>query len=190
MYQVDYVNKNSIGGMLEKLKQYHPLTYYHSKRVAELSVKIGKRLNISGNKLKNLYTGAVLHDLGKLVVSTDILDKNGKLTNEEWMEIKKHPIEGYKLVHVLGSNDVIPRIILLHHERCNGNGYPFGLCASDIPVKAQIVAVADSFDAMTQARPYNQPDSPDVAAQKILEGKYDLYDPMVVDAFMEVYRGM
>jgi putative nucleotidyltransferase with HDIG domain len=164
-----------------------PWTRGHSERVAEISVILGRKLGLDKKDLRLLEIGALLHDIGKLGVPQSIIDKPGKLTEEEFEIVKKHPEIGYKILEPIKElSDVLP-IVLYHHEKCNGSGYPKGLKCNEIPLLAKIVAVADVVEAMTAERPYKKSHSLDYVINYILEnsGENKLFDRDVVRALYE-----
>lgn len=158
-------------------------------RVLANALKIGERLHLNYESLEKLTLAAMLHDIGKVKIPANILNKPGKLTNKEYDIVKKHPFYGFEMIHKL-ANPSIANIILQHHERLDGSGYPYGLYENQILIEAKIIAISDSFDAMTEDRVYRKGSPPHVAFQEIesLSGVY--YDNEVVEAFGEVlYEG-
>ena len=129
-------------------------TYGHADRVARLSVEIGKSLNLSDDELEQLEYAGILHDIGKIGVRDEILNKPGRYTPDEYEEMKRHPVIGARIVSGIESLDVVSLWIRHHHERFDGTGYPDGLRGEDIPLGSRILAVADAFDAMLYDRPY------------------------------------
>lgn len=158
----------------------------HSDRVSEYSVLIGKRLGLPNSEIENLRLGGLLHDIGKIGISDSILTKNGKLTDEEYAEIKKHPVIGKNILsNAEIFQDILP-IVLYHHERVDGKGYPYGLRDKDIPFLARIVSVADAFDAMTSKRSYRD-ELPIPFVKEELKSKTGTqFDPVVSMAFLDV----
>jgi putative two-component system response regulator len=159
----------------------------HVERVMNYAVAVAGQLGWSGEQIHFLRIGCILHDVGKINIPESVLNKKGPLTESEWVEMKRHPASGADLVkdiHYLAP--AIP-VILYHHERWNGKGYPQGLAGEDIPLSARIIAVADSFDAMTTLRPYRGVLSPEQSRQEILNGSSSQYDPAVVEAFMRAW---
>jgi putative nucleotidyltransferase with HDIG domain len=154
----------------------------HSDKVAEISVVLGKQLGLAEEELRVLEIGALLHDIGKLGIPRKLLDKNGKLTPKEYEEIKKHPEIGYKILKPVKELSRVLPIVLYHHERCNGSGYPKGLHCEDIPFLSRIVAVADVVEAMTADRPYEKGYPFDYVLSYLVEnsGKDKLFDEEVV----------
>ena len=143
-----------IGALATALDARDPYTAGHSQRVADLSVAIGRQMQLSDADLETLRLGALLHDIGKIGVSDAILRKPGKLTADEFEQIKLHPTLGARILKPLRFLDAQLAVVELHHERPDGRGYPHGLKGVEIPLFARIVHVADAFDAMTSARAY------------------------------------
>jgi len=143
-----------IGALATALDARDPYTAGHSQRVADLAVAIGRQMQLSEPELETLRLGALLHDIGKIGVSDAILRKPGKLTPEEFEQIKLHPTLGARILKPLRFLDAQLAVVELHHERPDGRGYPHGLKGDQIPLFARIVHVADAFDAMTSARAY------------------------------------
>ena len=143
-----------IGALATALDARDPYTAGHSQRVADLSVAIGRQMQLSDADLETLRLGALLHDIGKIGVSDAVLRKPTKLTADEFEQIKLHPTLGARILKPLRFLDAQLAIVELHHERPDGRGYPHGLKGDEIPMFARIVHVADAFDAMTSARAY------------------------------------
>jgi putative two-component system response regulator len=165
-----------------------PYTRGHVERVMNYALAIAEQLGWNPEEITYLRFGSILHDVGKISIQESILHKKGSLNAEEWVEMKKHPVLGAELikeVHFLSP--AIP-VILYHHERWNGGGYPFGLAEEAIPMGARIAAVADSFDAMTTTRPYRGVLSPDEARAEIEACSGRDYDPVVVKAFQRALQ--
>lgn len=159
----------------------------HCRRIRDLSVQIGRRLHLDPVQQFHLFHGSYLHDLGKLAVPDSILNKPGRLTEEEWRTMKQHPVTGSRMLantSVAGA----ARILEQHHERLDGSGYPQGLAGDQICIEAQIVAVVDSFDAMTSDRVYRRGMGWKSALAELEEGAGRLYNPQVVEALAEVLR--
>ncbi|NSW77388.1 MAG: HD-GYP domain-containing protein, partial [Candidatus Atribacteria bacterium] len=133
-----------------------PYTRGHSSRVAQLSLWIAEEMNLSEKRKEMLEYAAILHDVGKIGVADAILGKNGRLSAEEYQVIKEHPVIGHRIVGGVDFLKGVAEIVLSHHERCDGHGYPYGKVDHEIPLEAKIVAVADVFDALTSERPYRK----------------------------------
>jgi len=161
-------------------------TEEHAMRIANLSMSLGKKLNLKYNELNELRLVAILHDIGKISISDSIILKPGKLTLEEWEIIKKHPEAGYRLAKSSRDLEQIAKGILYHHERWDGNGYPEGLKGKKIPVFSRIVSIADAFDAMTNDRPYRKAMSIEEAIEEIRKESGSQFDPTLAKEFIEV----
>jgi len=171
---------------ISEFKDYE--TYEHTVRVGWLSKKLAQQLGLNNDFAELLGLAAPFHDIGKVGIPDSILLKQGKLDDEEFEIMKKHTIYGYSLLKGY-STDVFKlaaEIALTHHERWNGSGYPRGLKENDIPISAQIVGVADSFDAMVSDRPYKKAKSFNDAFKEIEKNSGILYSPKIVNAFLEL----
>ncbi len=155
----------------------------HCARVSRFAVNMGRQLGISDDRLLILDYGAYLHDLGKVKVPLEILLKPERLDEAEWKIIKKHPTYGREMVEGTAVSDV-GLIIEQHHERFDGSGYPHGLAGAEILTESYLVAVADSFDAMTSNRPYHDASSQQYAVSEIRKGSGRFYPREVVEAFL------
>lgn len=147
---------NSIMYIVKIVEAKDVYTAGHSVRVADYSEKIARKLRLNEYDIELLKNIANLHDIGKIQVDLSILNKTGKLTNEDWIEIKKHPIVGYDIVKEITFLKDSAIAVLYHHERLDGSGYPFGISDEKIPLFAKIISIADSYDAMTTDRPYRK----------------------------------
>lgn len=163
----------------------------HSNRVAEYAILIAREMNLPENQVKTIYTAGLLHDIGKVLVPTEILNKNGPLTQEEWSIMSKHPIYGYEIVSSLNILQDVAPLIRYHHERYDEakegfSGYPKEKFGEEIPLGARILAVADSFDAMITDRPYRKGMSMDKAVGIIKQEAGKQFDPKVVEVFINI----
>lgn len=167
------------------VEQRDGYTVDHSRRIRELSVQVGRYLGLRAEQQYHLFHGAFLHDLGKVDVPDSVLLKPGKLTYEEWQVMKQHPVTGAQR---LQSSPVAGAAFILeqHHERLDGSGYPYGLRGDEISVEAQIVAVVDSYDAMTTDRVYRPRMLQEEALAELRRGVGQLYRGDVVEAFLDV----
>jgi putative nucleotidyltransferase with HDIG domain len=181
---------NDISSLMDIVKQVEVkdrYTYLHSNRVANYSIKIAKKMKLNKAQLENLNTASSLHDIGKIHVPEEILNKPSKLTDEEFDIIKKHPSDGAEMMRGTFYEELAP-IIEQHHERLNGSGYPRGLCGEEILLEAKIIAVSDTFDAMTEDRVYRKASNAQEAFDVIKSAVDTLYDREVVDAFEKVLK--
>ncbi|MCR4591133.1 MAG: HD-GYP domain-containing protein [Lachnospiraceae bacterium] len=149
----------------------------HSRRVAEYSVKIAKKAGKSEAECNRIYFAALLHDVGKIGVPIEILTKNGKLTTEEFEQIKQHPVIGGQILSSIRNSPWLSTAARYHHERYNGKGYPEGLKGEDIPEIARIIAVADAYDAMTSNRSYRKAIPQHIVREELVKGKGTEFDP-------------
>jgi response regulator RpfG family c-di-GMP phosphodiesterase len=180
----------SIQSLAEALEVKDPYTRGHSIRVSHYSVVIAKELGLDGEMLRQVELGGHVHDIGKIGVREHVLNKPGKLTDEEYEHIMTHPVVGWRiLAPLLGETPVALNIVRSHHERFDGRGIPDKLVGASIPLEARIAAAADSFDAMTSDRPY-RPDGlrVDDAVKEILRCSGSQFDPEIVAAFMSAYE--
>ena len=162
-------------------------TQGHSKRVAEYSSMLAIKLGLSKEDQANLLYAAQLHDIGKIGISEQLLNKPGKLNKVEYETIKTHPSKGVKILEPLDFLGHLLPAVEFHHEWYDGSGYPRGLARDDIPFMARIIAVCDTFDAMTSERSYRKPLPLKIAIQEIKDGSGTQFDPQAVTAFMEVF---
>jgi len=161
----------------------------HSHRVADLCEKLAIALNMPEHERKVIRNAGLLHDIGKIAIDEDILNKPGRLTIDEFQEIKKHPEIGYRII--CSSNDMldIANYILSHHERWDGGGYPSGLKGNEIPLQSRMIAIADTFDAMTSVRSYRLPVLEEEAAKEILDKAGTQFDPELAQIFVSSVLG-
>jgi len=160
----------------------------HSARVQAYAVTLAERLGFKGDRLANLARGALLHDIGKIGVPDQILLKKGKLTEEEWTQIKKHPSIGYQIVEGVSFLGGASALIISHHERFDGGGYPSGLKGENVPLEARLFAVIDTYDAMTSDRPYRKALTADIARDEIARCSGSQFDPRIVESFLDIPR--
>ena len=163
-------------------------TEEHENRLVELSKMVGIQMKFTEQQLNELSLAATLHDIGKMSVDDNILRKKGKLTENEWIEIKKHPEVGYRIAMACPELIPIADYILSHHESWDGSGYPQGLKGENIPLISRIVTVVDAFDAMTQDRPYRKAMSVEKAINEIICKAGTQFDPLISKVFVEVVK--
>ncbi len=172
--------------LIKGLEKYDPYTEGHSQRVALYSTNLAKKLGFKDKDIKRIWQESILHDIGKLFVPLSILNKEEKLTVEEFEEIKKHPIIGAQLIEEGAQLFDIAFAIRHHHERWDGRGYPDGLAAEEIPVDSRIMAICDAYDAMVSDRAYRKAKSREEALKEIKENAGKQFDPVMVKAFLEL----
>ncbi|MGM0378433.1 MAG: HD-GYP domain-containing protein [Bacillota bacterium] len=174
-----------VEAMTTMLEIHDPYTKGHSYSVANISFKIGQFLNLSHKDLNKLYLAGLLHDIGKTFINYKILNKKGKLSNEEYELIKNHPSYANEILNNFSQFDKINKAILYHHERWDGTGYPDGLKKDEIPIFSQIICVADAYDAMISDRPYRKGLNINTALNELKENSGTQFSPKVVDCFLK-----
>lgn len=179
-------NKHRIILSVKKWLEETPYeTDYHCKRLERLALYLGKKLNLSDTMLRELQTLANLHDIGKYFISKDVLSKVDNLNPDDWNEIFKHPLIGYRIATSIQDLSVVAGGILSHHERWDGTGYPQGLKEEQIPYIARILSVVDAFEVMTAGRPYNKRKTMQEALKEIHSCGGTQFDPSIVEVFVD-----
>lgn len=161
-------------------------THGHSERVVTYSLRLGREYGLDQAHMKALEFGSLLHDIGKIGVPDAILRKPAKLTDEEWVRMRQHPLQGQQILSGIEFLEGASRVVAQHHEKWDGSGYPLGLAGDDIDICARIFAVADAFDAITSDRVYRRGKSYEAAAQELEEWAGKQFDAKVVAAFHRV----
>jgi len=159
-------------------------TGVHSTRLAEWGMRVGQELGLEESQLQNLEVAALLHDIGKVGIPDAILRKPGKLDQEEYALMKKHPEYGWAVLRMLPGFERAALDILHHHEAFDGKGYPAGLRETEIPIVSRIVSVIDAFDAMVSSRPYRTGLPYEEAVRRLIEASGTQFDPVVVQCFL------
>jgi len=175
---------NSIKALADALEAKDEYTSGHSQRVTEIAVAIAKEMSLPKQTIEQIMLAGLLHDIGKIGVRESILNKPSSLTKEEFQHVKLHCDIGVRILVNLIEDEEILSMVGHHHERFDGNGYPDGLKRDQIPVGAKILAVADSYDAMTSERPYRQAMTTEKALEEIECCRGSQFDPDVVNAFI------
>lgn len=186
LYEFDSHRSEFIKSILKSLHEKNPYVEEHSQRVSIICEEIGKKLGLRLHEINLLRLISQLHDIGKITIDEAILNKPGKLTDEEWSIIKRHPEIGYRIISTSPEYQEIAYDILSHHERYDGKGYPQGLKGDEIPLRARIVAIADAYDAMTSNRPYRKALTKDEAIHEIMKASGTQFDPALVEIFLDV----
>src|SRR5207302_6903422 len=173
----------------EALDARDPFTESHSQRVADLAAQLGDALALSGREIEQLRLAGALHDLGKIDVRDDILNKSDRLTDEEWVVMKRHPDIGADMIAKHSALARVAPLVRGHHERWNGSGYPQGLRGEEIPLGSRILAVADSFDTISTARIYRPSKMTTLEAVEDITGRAGAwYDPIVVNGLRQLHN--
>lgn len=176
--------------LISIIEMKDPYTKGHAERVMKYSKRIGEKLSSKGYKIDlfDLEIAAYLHDIGKIVIPENILNKPDKLTQEEYAIVKRHSLDGYNILSNIEYFDNIKEIVLYHHENVDGSGYPLGIKGDKIPVESKIISVADVFDALTTDRPYRKAFSEQKAIEIMKEEVGKKFDPEVFEAFLAVIK--
>jgi putative nucleotidyltransferase with HDIG domain len=180
--------KQTIRVLSNAIEANDEYTRGHCDRVTTYAVALAKKIKLPQEHISQLELAALLHDVGKVGIPNHILNKEERLTDEELVVIKKHPLIGYNIIQDVPFLKQASQIVLSHHEFYNGEGYPHQIKGEQIPVEARILSVADAFDAMTTARSYRkEPMATEAALHELNKHKGTQFDPMIVDAFGELY---
>jgi putative nucleotidyltransferase with HDIG domain len=161
-------------------------THGHSERVVTYSLRLGREYGLSSEEMKSLEFGSLLHDIGKIGVPDSILRKPAKLTEEEWVRMREHPMHGQQILRGIEFLEGASRVVAQHHEKWDGTGYPLGLRREEIDICARIFSVADAFDAITSDRVYRRGKPYEAAAQELDDWSGRQFDPKIVEAFHRV----
>lgn len=188
--EIPSMRSSAIGTILSTLHEKDKNSETHSKLVSKIAVKIAMKLGMNREKINEIKTAGLLHDIGKIMVPTAIITKKGTLTEEEYDLIKKHPEIGYRILSSSKDLRDISEIILFHHERYDGKGYPNQMSGDEIPIQSRIIAIADAFDAMTSQRPYREPMSKIDALTEIINNAGTQFDPDLADLFVKNFENI
>ena len=172
----------SLAYALEAKDKY---TSGHSQRVADFSMAIAKEMGLKQESIEKIKLAGLVHDIGKIGVMESVLNKPGRLTEEEYKHVQKHPEIGERILAPVANTDEILKLVRSHHERYDGTGYPDGLKGIQIPLCARILAIADAYEAMTSERPYREAMSDKEAQAKVERGAGSQFDPEVSDVFLK-----
>jgi len=186
--QIKIAFKKSLSTFANAIELRDPYTYNHVKRINEYAQAMANELGWDETQREALEFGAILHDIGKLEVFIDILSKKEELTPEEWEVMRRHPEFGAHMIEKIDYLAPVVSMILHHHERWDGSGYPGGLVGKEIPEEARLLAVIDSFDAMTTDRPYRSAMLPEVALEEIQQRAGVQFDPYMVAIFNSIWE--
>lgn len=183
--EMESVRSNMISTIINTLHEKNPREERHSNRVSEICQQIAEAINLSDTDVCKIKLVGLLHDIGKIAVDENILNKPGKLDELEWIQMKKHPEIGYRIIGSSYEMQEYAQYILAHHERWDGKGYPKGLKGEDIPLISRIVTIADAFDAMTRERPYKDCLTLEQAVVEIIKNANMQFDAIIARAFVE-----
>lgn len=177
---------STIEALNSSMEAKDPYTSGHASRVEKYAVKLAEAYGLPYEKIQNLKNAAILHDIGKIGINDNILNKATKLTQSEYEEIMRHPSIGAEIISKVDFLKKISGVIKHHHERYDGKGYPDGLAGEDIPIEACILAIADSYDAMTSDRPYRKALSKEEAIQEIKKNAGTQFHPLIAEKLSEI----
>ncbi len=182
------VFEKAIHALASTMEMRDPYTAGHQRRVAVLAVAIAKEMNLPASEIRGIYLASLVHDIGKIRVPAEILNRPSSITEAEFAIIKTHPDEGYTILKDIDFPWPIAQMVLQHHERMDGSGYPYGLVEKDIHQGAQIMAVADVVEAMTSHRPYREAHGIDATLDEISRERGKGFGAEVVDACLRLFR--
>ena len=175
----------SIEMILETLYSKAPVEREHSPSVSILSELIGAEMHLDMSEISELRTAGAIHDIGKIAVSNAVLEKKGKLSSSDWIELKKHPEAGYNILSAVNEYSNLAQIVLAHHEWYDGNGYPKGLKGDEIPLQSRIIAVAEAYDSMVSGMMFSAPKTLQQAVEELQNNAGTQFDPAVVSVFVD-----
>ncbi|MPM84642.1 hypothetical protein SDC9_131715 [bioreactor metagenome] len=174
----------AVYAIINTLHEKNKREEFHSRRVSELCEKLAKAYGMGDMAASEMRLVGLLHDIGKIAIHESILNKEGKLTNDEWKEMQRHSEIGYRILNSVEDMASLAHYVLAHHERFDGKGYPKGLVAEAIPLQARIICIADSYDAMTANRSYRKAVSTEEAASEIKRCTGTQFDPELAKTFV------
>jgi putative nucleotidyltransferase with HDIG domain len=184
--EIERVHDAAVHALGAALDLKDPETEEHCRRVAENSVRLGRELGLSKEQLRNLSWSAYLHDIGKIGVPEHVLGKTAGLDPQEMEIVKAHPIMGFRMISSIAFLQEATDVVLYHHEKYDGSGYPYGLRGEDIPLAARIFAVIDALDALTSDRPYRKAQPFSAVVEELKRGSGKHFDPEIVEKFLEI----
>lgn len=186
LFEGPSMRSKTISAIVHTLNEKNVREEQHSQRVSELSKRLAKKLGFTDRMVEEIKTTGLLHDIGKIAINEEILNKIGHLNGEELQEIKRHPEIGYRILHSANDMVEISEYVLYHHEKWNGTGYPKGIAGDAIPIQSRIISIADTYDAITSNRTYRNKNSKEEALKELKRCKGTQFDPNLVNAFIEL----
>ncbi len=185
LFESPSMRGKTINAIIKTLHEKNKREEQHSHRVSALCKSMGKALDLTEGEIQELQTVGLLHDIGKIAIEQTILNKPGKLTNEEWREIKRHPEIGYRILSTVNDMSEMAEYVLAHHERWDGLGYPKGLIGEEITLQSRIISIADAYDAMTSERSYRSALREEIAIEELEKNSGTQFDPELLRVFIE-----
>jgi diguanylate cyclase (GGDEF)-like protein/putative nucleotidyltransferase with HDIG domain len=189
LYESSNMRNRTIDIIMKTLYEKNNREMLHSQRVSELCESIAVQMNFDEDDLHQMRLAGLMHDIGKIGIDESILKKPGKLNSTEWNEIYRHSEIGYRILSSVNEFSEIAEYVLAHHEKWDGSGYPKGLRGTEIPLKSRIIAIADSYDAMTTECIYNRSLSPSEAVKEIIRCSSTQFDANIAQIFVEKVLG-
>jgi len=189
LFESPSMRGKTIKAIISTLNEKNKREEQHSQRVSALCKSMAEALGLLENKISELMSVGLLHDIGKIAIDENVLNKPGKLTEDEWKEIKRHPEIGYRILNTVNDMSDIANYILYHHERWDGKGYPKGLKGHEIPFVSRIITIADAYDAMTSERSYRGALPSEIAIEELQKNAGIQFDPELVKVFIEKVLG-
>jgi diguanylate cyclase (GGDEF)-like protein len=185
LIETPHMRGQAIYAIINTLHEKNKREELHSRRVSSLCEALAKALEMNDHQVNEIRLLGLLHDIGKIAISESILNKKGRLTNEEWAEMKRHPEIGYRILVSVEDMNGLAQYVLAHHERFDGKGYPKALKGYGIPKQSRIISIADSYDAMTGDRTYRKSVAPEQAALELKKNAGTQFDPDMAKIFVE-----
>ncbi len=183
--ELEELNNNLVSSLVSAIEAKDKYTLGHSERVSQYAVQIAKKLDLPENQINEIKIAGMLHDVGKIGISDEILHKPAKLSKSEFEEMKRHPSIGTWILNTLNLSENTINAINYHHERYDGTGYPLGISGKDLPIETQIISLSDAYDAMTSERPYRDAMSPEEAIKEIKKNADKQFNPQLVEILEE-----
>lgn len=183
--ELEELNNNLVSSLVSAIEAKDKYTLGHSERVSKYAVNIATKLNLPEKQIREIKIAGMLHDVGKIGISDEILHKPAKLSKAEFEEMKRHPSIGTWILNTLNLSENTINAINYHHERYDGTGYPLGICGKDLPIETQIISLSDAYDAMTSERPYRDAMSPEEAIKEIKKNADTQFNPQLVEILEE-----
>jgi len=185
LYDSPNMRGKTINTIITTLHEKNNREELHSRRVSQLCEQMGEALGLNEDKVKELKAVGLLHDIGKIAIDEAILNKNGTLNEEEWVEVRKHPEIGYRILSTVNNMSEMAEFVLSHHERWDGKGYPQGLSGEQIPLESRIIGIADAYDAMVSERSYKKSLTKEEAIKELTENAGTQFNAECVRVFIE-----
>jgi len=182
----DRETRKVILSLAQSIRERDVVTYEHSRRVATYVQRLARHLGWSRREARDLALAALVHDLGKTWIANDILNKSGALSEDERRKMERHPVIGARILIGCDIHPFYVETVLHHHEKWNGQGYPAGKQGEDIPLGARLLTIADVYDVLTSWRPYKNASSTSEARERLLADSTLCFDPLIVDAFVQL----